>query len=320
MLNITLRGTPYEIGFQHGETLKPLVKGIVQHLVPSDMEFQHKDVEETITLLKKNFPELLEEMKGIADGSDIPFEKIVSLNIKILHYCTVIAFEESDVGPILGKNFDFPGYAFQTLFHVIPNKGHSFVHLGCAGSISSYGGINIKGLAMGHAVVFLREQENVLGIPIAFVRRLALQYCSTTKEAIEYVASIQTQKVGDNILFLDSKGEARVIEKAPKSFQVRKPESRIVYCTNSFVHEDHSHYIDDGSDGSNRHKALGHLLPHDNLTEQSLKTILSNKEGNYPICRKTTQVSFVAFPEKLMLKVTDGKPVAEGYKDFIITL
>lgn len=127
----------------------------------------------------------------------------------------------------MGKNFDFPGYAFQSLFQVVPDKGHSFIHLGCAGSVSSYGGINEKGLTMGHAVVFLKEQKDRFGLPIAFVRRLALQYTSSTEEAIDYVASIKTQIVGDNIIFLDKKGVSKTIEKAPLSYQIHNSRNRI---------------------------------------------------------------------------------------------
>lgn len=319
MLNISLRGTPYEIGFQHGQSLKPLVNGIVGYLVSRE-NTQSDEISETIVQLNRLAPELLDEMKGIAEGAEIPFEQIIELNIKVLHYCTVVAFEESDEGPLLGKNFDFPGYAFQVLFNVHPEKGHSFIHLGCAGSISSYGGINAQGLAMGHAVVFLSRKDNSVGIPIAFVRRLALQYCTSTEEAIKYVASIQTQKVGDNIVFVDKNGISEIIEKSPRGFQVIKSESRRAFCTNTFVHESHGYELNENSDGINRHKALGQLLSQSQLTEHSLKTILSNKDGDYPVCRKSTQVSFIAFPNKLMLKVSDGKPVANGYNDFVIKL
>lgn len=150
--------------------------------------------------------------------------------------------------------------------------------------------------------------------------KLALQYCNTTEEAVEYAANIQTAKAGDNIVFLDKKGVAEVIEKAPTGFQVRKSENRLVCCTNTFVHEHHSHHIDDSSERYKRHLALEDLLSQRQLSEQTMKTILSHKEGDYPVCRKTTQVSFMAFPEQLTLKVSDGKPTPEGYQDFILTL
>lgn len=317
MLKIDLSGSPYEIGFQHGQSLRPLVDGIVRYLAPFDTE--HEEMHDTIARLNELAPELILEMKGIADGAQIPFEEIVNLNLKVLHYCTVIAFEESDVGPILGKNLDFPGYAFQTLFYVVPESEHSFIHLGCAGSVASYGGLNDAGLAMGHAVVFLEKQLDNGGIPIAFVRRLALQHSSTTEEAVGYVASIKTKKVGDNIIFLDKHGVAKTIEKAPTSYQVHNSLKRIAFCTNSFVHQEHSHYMDETSDSYKRHRELGNVLSKQKLSESTLKKVLCNKEGNFPVCRKTTQVSFIAFPEQLLLKVADGRPHVESYENKIFT-
>lgn len=84
---------------------------------------------------------------------------------------------------------------------------------------------------------------------------------------------------------------AKVIEKAPKSFHVRNSEGRSVYVTNSFVHAGHSHYMGEDSDGFNRNSALGKLLSESQLNERSLKTISSNKEGDYPICHRWKTVS-----------------------------
>ena len=98
-------------------------------------------------------PALLEELKGIADGSGFPYRQLLEINLRVLHYCTVIAFTRSDAGPLLGKNFDFPAYAYQVLITIQPEKGHSLTGVGCAGSVALYGGVNTAGLAMGHAVV-----------------------------------------------------------------------------------------------------------------------------------------------------------------------
>lgn len=51
-----------------------------------------------------------------------------------------------------------------------------------------------------------------------------------------------------------------------------------------------------------------------------MKSILSNKDGSYPVCRKTTQVSFIALPERNILKVSDGKPSLGSYEEKVFTL
>ena len=139
-------------------------------------------------------PALEEELQGIADGSGVPFELLLEVNLRALHYCTVIAFTRSDVGPLLGKNLDFAVYAYQVLFTVRPDKGHAMTHIGCAGSVASYGGINSKGLAMGHAIVPLGEDVGDGGLPVAFLRRLALQHCATTSEAVAFLSETLKNK------------------------------------------------------------------------------------------------------------------------------
>ncbi|MGN7381233.1 hypothetical protein [Paenibacillus sp. SAFN-117] len=76
MLKITLRGTPYEIGFQHGQSLKPLVNGIVGYLLHSDQNWQEKEIEETINRLNESAPELLAEMIAPKDINDTLPSKI----------------------------------------------------------------------------------------------------------------------------------------------------------------------------------------------------------------------------------------------------
>lgn len=249
MIHITLKGSSYEIGYQHGKKLRALVDAITKSLsrdYKSKKGIYENEIKTTLIALEKMAPEIMEELQGIADGAEVEFMRLLYINIKFLHYCTVIAFEDSEDGPVLGKNMDYPGYAFQTLFTIIPEKGNTFIQLGCAGTISSYGGINSKGLAMGHSVVFLNNNtySNTKGLPIAFLRRLALQHCSSTKEAIQYIATMPSICVGDNIIFLDRYGIANAIEKSPMSYQVRCPRNKCIYSTNTFVHEKNSALID----------------------------------------------------------------------------
>lgn len=327
MIHINLKGSPYEIGYEHGKQLKLLVDAITKNL-SRDYTFNkniyENQTKSTLSVLEKMAPEIIEELQGIADGAEVEFMRLLYVNIKYLHYCTVIAFEDSEDGPVLGKNMDYPGYAFQTLFTITPEKGNTFIQLGCAGTISSYGGINSKGLAMGHSVVFLDNNtvSNDKGIPIAFLRRLALQYCSNTAETIEYIATVPSISVGDNIIFLDKHGTANAIEKSPMSYQIRYPNHSCIYSTNTFIHEKNSILINYKEEPINRYAHIEKLLKLNNsqLNTKVMESILSNNEGKYPICRETTQLSYIIHPEKLTMKVTDGYPTINSYNDFNLRL
>ena len=327
MIHLTLKGTPYEIGYQHGKQLMPLVDGIMKSLSKDYMmkrNIYEMEAKKVLKNLEKRTPEIIEELYGIADGAAVDFMRLLYVNIKYLTYCTVVSFEDSEDGPILGKNMDFPGYAFQVLFTIIPDKGNPIAHIGCAGTVSSYGGINSKGLAMGHSVVFLYDDSliNEEGIPLSFLRRLALQHQNNTEDAIKYLSEIPCDSNGDNIVFLDKNGNGMAIEKSPFSHQLRYSSQRCIYSSNTFTHDQNAHLVDYKEEAVKRYENLSEIIRLNNqpLNNQFLKSILSQREGSFPICRKTTQLSYVVYPNKLMMEVSDGLPYVNGYNDHIISL
>jgi len=194
MIHVVLSGSPYEIGYQHGQALRVLVDAMVRyesrrhaHIEPAPL-----DLNSVVERASRTAPALLEELRGIADGSGLPFDLLLAVNLRVLlHYCKVIALTRSDVGPLLGKNLDFSAYAYQVLFTVQPDEGHAMTHIGCAGSVASYGGLNTAGLAMGHAVVPLGGDLREAGLPVAFLRRLTLQHCADTSKDKGYRTGAQ---------------------------------------------------------------------------------------------------------------------------------
>jgi predicted choloylglycine hydrolase len=316
MIQVFLSGSPYEMGYQHGQALRPLIDGMVRyesrrhaHTAPAAL-----NQEGVLARVGRAAPALLEELRGIADGSGLPFEQLLEVNLQVLHYCTVIAFTQSDRGPLLGKNLDFPVYAYQVLFSAEPDEGYGMTHIGCAGSVASYGGINTAGLAMGHAVVPLDAEPQETGLPVAFLRRLALQHCATTSQAVELLSGYDAWQQGDNLLFLDRQGEAAVVELAPGMQRVRRPAQDAAWCSNCFVHDD----LATGSDeAQQRYRYLEDVL---SKAQRPLKSglvhqLLSSHDGQAPLCRDSTQLSLVAYPASGRLEVADGYPCQVGYAD-----
>lgn len=75
-----VRGTPYEMGFQHGALLKDLI----QRNVKEFLETTAPGLSDRVSAFKQNLPKLLsytpkrfhEEMQGLADGSgEFPLPK-----------------------------------------------------------------------------------------------------------------------------------------------------------------------------------------------------------------------------------------------------
>lgn len=89
---------------------------------------------------------------------------------------------------------------------------------------------------MGHAVVPLGPAPQDGGLPVAFLRRLALQRSAAVTEALALVGERDAWRAGDNLLFLDRGGEAAVVEMRPGAQRVRRPAGDALWCTNCFVH------------------------------------------------------------------------------------
>jgi isopenicillin-N N-acyltransferase-like protein len=317
MIHIVLSGSPYEIGYQHGQALRVLVDAMVRyesrrhaHIAPAPL-----NQDAVLERVRRVAPALLEELRGIADGSGVPFDLLLEVNLRVLHYCTVIAFTQSGAGPLLGKNLDFAAYAYQVLLTVQPDEGYAMTHVGCAGSVASYGGLNAAGLAMGHAVVPLEDQKDG-GLPVAFLRRLALQHCATTPEAVAFVSEHDAWRTGDNLAFLDQHGEAAVVELCPGAQRVRRPEEGAMWCTNCFVHPD---LATGTQEARERYRYVEQALRAErpSLTRALLHRLLSSHDGQAPLCRDSTQLSFVACPASGRLQVADGYPCQVDYAEVL---
>jgi len=82
---IELRGTPYEIGYQHGKMLKEEIQyfshKIERIILYKSLIKTAKELEEKILNTYPEFKDLVEEMKGISKGADVPYENILLFNL-----------------------------------------------------------------------------------------------------------------------------------------------------------------------------------------------------------------------------------------------
>ena len=80
-----VKGSPYEMGFQHGRLLKDLIEKNVAEfidntpsaLAPRIKSFQQNLPPKLMGYIPNRFQE---EMQGVADGSGVPLQKIIALN------------------------------------------------------------------------------------------------------------------------------------------------------------------------------------------------------------------------------------------------
>ena len=87
---LTLSGTPYERGHQYGEQARSVIDrslesyyALAEHYQPqSDKRRLHEMALEFIPFIEKYDPEIMEEIRGIAEGADLSLGEIMFLNVR----------------------------------------------------------------------------------------------------------------------------------------------------------------------------------------------------------------------------------------------
>jgi len=188
-----VKGTPYEMGFQHGKLLKDLIEKNVTAFIdnaPSSLTSRINSFQQNLPTLMSYVPERFqEEMRGVADGSGIPLKKIIALNIfPEMFHCSGItvsdaATKNQDLYHVrvldysIGKNLQNTA----VLMVVQPENGHAFANVSYAGFIGSVTGMNDQHIAMGEIGGWGYGHWN--GMPMSFLFRDVLERASNLEEA-----------------------------------------------------------------------------------------------------------------------------------------
>ncbi len=187
-----LKGSPYEIGYQHGILMSEEIRQGVVDLYADPIGGGRKTHSPLIWLIKQYLnrkvykpiekaqpQQLLDQLKGIADGSDVSYKKIFKANhhtavimmmtpvlikqnlkkfnklgIQIGACSTFVATKEATANgkTIVGRNTDYSGIEgwpkYQTIFFVEPEDGFKYVQIGTAGIIMWAPGMNENGMVV----------------------------------------------------------------------------------------------------------------------------------------------------------------------------
>lgn len=199
-LILRLEGTPYEMGVQHGTLLKEKIRENVDQFVDSPDFVNHPRVKvfqsRLSTLLDFIPPHYIEEMRGMACGASVPFEKILMLNLfpEMFHCIGMAAQNKATVDGALYhiRVLDYGiGKGLQksaVLMVVKPENKLPFVSVGYAGFIGSVTGMNEKKIAIGEIGGDGYEYWN--GIPMAFLIRELLEKAGSLDEAKTLLTSM----------------------------------------------------------------------------------------------------------------------------------
>lgn len=222
---VYLTGTPYEIGFAHGKLCKNEIMAANQYCWDAYDKLKNTPDGKWLPLsrsLERYIPEeYIAEMKGIADGAGIEYDKILFLNTLVTisehSKCFAFSFRQTESNIITVRQIDIsnriPLWKKMILYIIKPQKGYGFAALLNPGWVSGETGMNEKGITVSENNIHIQQtQWDVM--PIDQLSRKLLQY----SKSIDDVGMIlrKQKSYPAKLIFVSSKKTASIFEFANK--------------------------------------------------------------------------------------------------------
>lgn len=193
-LVLHLRGTPAEMGRQHGALLKKEISSLVAVIESRGEKALGPMADSAFDLVwnlqLKHLPSrFVEEMRALAEAAGIPYDKIRRCNtIPEFFHCSGFAvFGEATVdgvmyhGRILDYGVDLALQDHSVVIIAQPEGLEPFVNVTYAGFIGSVTGMNRSGIGFGE--IGGKGLGKWDGIPMAFLMRRGLEECKSLDAA-----------------------------------------------------------------------------------------------------------------------------------------
>ena len=195
---VYLKGSPYEIGWQHGDFLAAesrrvidstlYLMGMVYTIKTGDW-FMDKIREAQDRLDMYTPKEYLDELKGLAEGSKIPYEEVHLANyFPALFHCSgfTVKDEKTVDGTLYhGRVLDYMcriGLQYDNaIFTVEKEDSLAFVNVGFAGFIGSVSGMNEEKISLGE--MGGRGEGLWDGVPMPILMRMTLEKAHSLEDA-----------------------------------------------------------------------------------------------------------------------------------------
>ena len=250
-----LKGTPYEMGYQHGaltkERAKKVETGFNQLLERAKKEvglptFASKLILDVVyRMCMNNIPERLRrEMEGIADGAEIDLQtlhRMHAVSEVTERNCSVFAVwgkATKDGKMYFGRNFDWMmdggmQEAAVLILYEPEEKGMiPFASAGYIGLVGVLSGMNMEGVAIGQIGAVTRDQS-FAGLPLMLVMRRLVEESHSVDDATTILTTVK-RTVGYNYVVADAKANtARAYETCAHHcavFQDNDPKETVEYA------------------------------------------------------------------------------------------
>jgi isopenicillin-N N-acyltransferase-like protein len=247
---IKVSGRPLRRGREQGEGARAQIQRAITHyreLLPNFLQLDWQGVVDAshrfLPYAEKAFPQCVEELHGIAQGSDVPFEEVWTLNCyeelvdhrQDFHGCTSLAIRKdlSANGHVLvAHNEDWLSVEADTTYLVQSkqDQGPDFIGL-------TYGpllvNIGFNDCRIGVAIDSVHSNDVQLGVPRVVYARAVLN-AKDLGEAIQ--ACLFAQRAGGyHFLLANARGELCSVETSASLDEVQRAENGWLLHTNHYL-------------------------------------------------------------------------------------
>jgi hypothetical protein len=263
MEHLELAGHPHEMGLSHGRLLAGTIRRLLadggydadglrsalaarraQPQAGSSSDPVHDMCRRLGLTLDARCPNLVEEMRGIAEGAGATYQDILLLNVGYdaegeflsrVPQCTAVGLPGTDEGPLLAKTEDVNPVQWesQAFFRVRPREGHAFLVYSLAGTVWVDGGVNEAGLGLVMTGLGPAGPTQPDGLPHDLLLRQTLLRCATVDEALAFAEAHPLRYGGCTMTLAGTtSGDITVVENMPTVRAVRRSRREATVRTN----------------------------------------------------------------------------------------
>lgn len=215
----------YEAGFNWGKLLYNNGKIISNNHTFKITDERKKFAKECLPIYEKYYPEILEEIKGLAKGQNSSYEDFYAFLLSMYcfefnNHCTCIAVKDKN-NIFFGRNSDFLVSLEKLYMNCLYNLDNAYAFNGnTTAFIEIEDGINEYGLAVG--LTFIYPTTIKAGFNAGMLVRYLLEKCKTTDEAISLLKSIPIASQ-QTITIADTTGNIVVVECNCEEMEIIQP-------------------------------------------------------------------------------------------------
>jgi isopenicillin-N N-acyltransferase-like protein len=352
---LTLGGTPYEMGRQHGQQVADLRSIIIETVDGRLADLREHEVNlsgyvhEIADVWQRHARGTLEMLRGLVDALELDWEDYFSYVISSYladrmkwprrptawdEGCTTWAARGPftvDGAPLMAKNRDQPPHQrlLQCAASVEPERGLAYLCVTTAGAPGvASSGINAAGLAV--ADTYVPSRDVGPGVGRYSLMMTILERCSNVEDALQQARGVP-QFGNGNLIMLDARGDMAVLEIANSAQAELRSDQGFVVSTNHYTGQTtqrltEPHATELRADSRERYARVETELNNGRgaIDLEWAKNLMGQHGGpSSAICRhadvdpEEVTISTVAFlPLEKAMHLTDGPPCETRFESF----